>query len=171
MAAMPYDPTYLVWASTSSASLGTGLHTHTHTRLDQKMLFARRASAARQLAHRAKHHRTRIFFGTVPICKHSNREVGVLRSTACQSSGLASTCPLQPKHPLARSFGTCARDGCDTQPVFGSLADGKAIYCKEHKRPDDVDVVSRRCQQEGCDTHPVFGSLGDGQAIYCKEHK
>ena len=31
MAAMPYDPTYLVWASTSSASLGTGLHTHTHT--------------------------------------------------------------------------------------------------------------------------------------------
>ena len=31
LAAMPYEPTYLVLASTSSASLGTGLHTHTHT--------------------------------------------------------------------------------------------------------------------------------------------
>ena len=65
----------------------------------------------------------------------------------------------------------CTHEGRNTCPVFGSREDGGALYCKDHKRNGDKDMVNKRCAHEGCDILPVFGSREDGGALYCKAHK
>jgi hypothetical protein len=46
----------------------------------------------------------------------------------------------------------------------------QALYCKDHKRPDDVNVVNKRCMHEGCDEQPS-GSSEDGRAEYRGSHR
>ena len=44
-------------------------------------------------------------------------------------------------------------------------------FCFKHKRPTDVDVVSKRCQHDECNTRPSFGSDLDMVKRFCFKHK
>ena len=58
---------------------------------------------------------------------------------------------------------------CGTKATFG-YAGGKAINCKEHKKDDMIDVVSKMCNicHKTC---AAFGWEEDNTKTRCAEHK
>ena len=66
---------------------------------------------------------------------------------------------------------SCKTEGCNTQPNFNIEGDTKALYCKNHKQIDMVNVISPTCKTEGCKTRPNFNKEGETKGLYCKDHK
>ena len=66
---------------------------------------------------------------------------------------------------------TCKTEGCNTQPNFNIEGDTKALYCKNHKQIDMIDVTHKSCKTEGCKTRPNFNKEGEKKGLYCKNHK
>ncbi|CAM9573788.1 unnamed protein product, partial [Scytosiphon promiscuus] len=48
---------------------------------------------------------------------------------------------------------------CPVVPSFGRPGARRPTACSAHRKPGDVDVVTRRCLREGCLHRPVFGYL------------
>ena len=65
---------------------------------------------------------------------------------------------------------TCEREDCNIFPCFNFEGELQALYCKEHSKPEMIDIKSKRCQETGCKTTPTFNFEGEIQALYCKEH-
>lgn len=66
----------------------------------------------------------------------------------------------------------CLFDGCEKQrPKYGNINDKKAIYCVNHKRPDDIHLLKPTCKIEGCDITRSFGNPSDKKKLYCTTHK
>ncbi len=60
---------------------------------------------------------------------------------------------------------------CKRQPRFAA-ADEKPRFCLEHKRPDDIDHVTRKCAYiGGCSKVPTYGLPNTKKSEYCDEHK
>jgi hypothetical protein len=66
---------------------------------------------------------------------------------------------------------SCQFENCNTQPNFNEQGQTKGKYCKTHKLPGMVDVVSRVCQFENCNTGPSFNEQGQTKGKYCYTHK
>ena len=65
---------------------------------------------------------------------------------------------------------TCFDKGCTKQPSFNFLGLKQALYCKEHKNIDMIDVLNKICLFEGCKKHSSFNNPGEKQGLYCKKH-
>mmetsp|Transcript_25402 Transcript_25402/g.84028 ORF Transcript_25402/g.84028 Transcript_25402/m.84028 type:complete len:410 (-) Transcript_25402:115-1344(-) len=61
-------------------------------------------------------------------------------------------------------------EGCDRFPCFGDPTNRVLLFCMQHKRDSDVDVVNRLCEHGGCKKHPSFRLPGEKTAKFCKEH-
>lgn len=66
----------------------------------------------------------------------------------------------------------CKSTLCSKQPRFGSSEDSQALYCGDHKRDSDEDVVEKRsCVNVQCTSRPTFGAYGGSRPLRCKTHK
>jgi hypothetical protein len=65
----------------------------------------------------------------------------------------------------------CSEAGCDKQACFNYDGIKVDSYCKEHKKPNMIDIKNRRCNEDGCYKQPRFNIRGIKSGIYCKEHK
>jgi len=65
----------------------------------------------------------------------------------------------------------CRYENCTKQPAFNNPTETKALYCREHKLENMINVKSKRCSYENCMTHPVFNYSTETKALYCVEHK
>jgi len=64
----------------------------------------------------------------------------------------------------------CEHQGCTITPVF-DIKGGKGRFCKTHKTPEMIDVLTKRCNEEGCDSlNPVYNIQG-GKGKFCSIHK
>ncbi len=57
---------------------------------------------------------------------------------------------------------------CDKQPIFNIRGSKRGIYCKDHAKPDMIDVHNKTCLD--CDKRPSFNIRGSKRGIYCKDH-
>ena len=60
---------------------------------------------------------------------------------------------------------------CTKYATFNFLDQLYARYCKEHKLPDMIDVLSKKCKNINCKKQANFNIEGEKIALYCKEHK
>ena len=65
----------------------------------------------------------------------------------------------------------CNGPNCNKQPSFNYLNETKALYCKEHKKDNMVDIKSKRCNGPNCNTRPTFNYSNEIIALYCSLHK
>ncbi len=64
----------------------------------------------------------------------------------------------------------CKDPRCTKRPN-SDFPGGKGTYCRTHKLPEMVDVVSKRCKDVGCTVvNPNFGIKG-GKGTHCGKHK
>jgi len=63
---------------------------------------------------------------------------------------------------------TCKFPGCSKWPTFG-VSGESPIFCKDHKRPDDLDVRNPYCRFPGCTIRAGFGLPGK-LSEFCKKH-
>ena len=61
-------------------------------------------------------------------------------------------------------------EGCSRWPFYGEQADGRRLFCFEHKMSHHVDVVRKRCREPGCERWPSFASAG-ATPLFCRAHK
>lgn len=65
----------------------------------------------------------------------------------------------------------CLSPDCNLTPNFG-VRGTTATCCSKHKKPNMVNVISKRCENETCDRIPSYNHDAVGaKAIYCKTHK
>jgi hypothetical protein len=66
----------------------------------------------------------------------------------------------------------CISDGCNIRPSFNITGEKIALYCKNHKTINMVNVLEKRkCISDGCNIRPSFNITGEKIALYCKNHK
>ena len=66
---------------------------------------------------------------------------------------------------------SCEKEGCDKQPTYAEKGAKSAMFCKDHKEADMVNVKHKRCERGGCDKQPTYAEKGDKSARFCKDHK
>ena len=65
----------------------------------------------------------------------------------------------------------CIENGCIKRSTYNLPTEIKAIYCKKHKLPIMIDVISKKCFAEGCVKQPAYNIPTETKALYCNEHK
>ena len=63
----------------------------------------------------------------------------------------------------------CNDELCKNRGSFGYTKD--ILFCKDHKKDDMEDLISKKCEKEGCKTRPVFNYKGEKRGRFCKDHK
>ncbi len=61
----------------------------------------------------------------------------------------------------------CQHEDCTKIPNFNTINETKAIFCKEHKEPNMIDVKSKKCMSEWCDTFANPKYKGYCAFCYC----
>jgi len=57
------------------------------------------------------------------------------------------------------------------KPNFNLPTEIKALYCKNHKKENMIDVINKRCCENNCMTRPNYNLPTETKALYCFEHK
>ena len=58
---------------------------------------------------------------------------------------------------------------CKRQAIFG-LPDVRGRYCRDHKKPEMIDLVNIKCNVDGCSSQATYNFPG-GKGIRCVRHK
>jgi hypothetical protein len=64
---------------------------------------------------------------------------------------------------------SCKQEGCTKHANFG-IKSQKAQFCRTHKTPEMINVISKRCEFVDCVSIPTFNIAGK-KAKFCKLHK
>jgi hypothetical protein len=65
----------------------------------------------------------------------------------------------------------CIFEGCKKQPSFNFEGNTRGLYCAQHKKPEMIDVLTKRCVEPGCKKQRYFNFEGEKCPLYCAEHK
>ena len=65
----------------------------------------------------------------------------------------------------------CEFEDCNREPSFNMRGEKRGKFCKDHKYPEMIDVVSKTCEHTECDSHPIFNMRGETRGKFCKDHK
>jgi hypothetical protein len=65
----------------------------------------------------------------------------------------------------------CKFENCKTRASYNMEGQKKALYCKEHRKHNMVNVKSKTCIEPNCKTQPSFNIEGQSKALYCCVHK
>ncbi len=64
---------------------------------------------------------------------------------------------------------------CDKQASYGDEKEEIVLYCKSHKRENDICLRSSKCihldEKGRCRTQPSYGNEKDRKLLYCVKHK
>jgi len=60
---------------------------------------------------------------------------------------------------------------CKTRANYNIKGEKKALYCKEHKKDNMVDVKHKTCIEKDCKIRPNFNIPGEKEGIYCAKHQ
>jgi hypothetical protein len=64
----------------------------------------------------------------------------------------------------------CKEIVCNKQAFFNYQGE-KPIYCKNHRKPDMINVVSKRCIIKGCTIQSNYNFECETTGLYCNDHK
>jgi hypothetical protein len=87
---------------------------------------------------------------------------------ACAAAARRAAAPGAPPPRLLALRGRCA--ACPRRATFGPLP-GRALHCKQHRRPGEEDAANRRCRAPGCPRQPAYGDPARGVPLFCAAHK
>jgi len=65
----------------------------------------------------------------------------------------------------------CIEEGCCTRCNYNLPTEKVALYCREHKKNNMINVKDKRCINFGCFKIPSYNLPNERQKLYCKEHK
>ena len=65
----------------------------------------------------------------------------------------------------------CKNSDCNKRANYNHINEKKALYCKEHKLDDMVDIKHKRCKNPDCNKIPSYNYSNETKPLYCKEHK
>ena len=64
----------------------------------------------------------------------------------------------------------CKFENCLKTALYNYSSEIGAMFCKEHKDDNMINVTAKKCIEIGCTTWPSFGYPG-GKMLYCEKHK
>jgi hypothetical protein len=59
---------------------------------------------------------------------------------------------------------------CQHRSMFG-VRGGRARHCRQHRQPEEIDLVHKRCEMSGCGKQASFGDATDRVPRHCSQHK
>lgn len=65
----------------------------------------------------------------------------------------------------------CQYAGCSKWATFANNGETRALFCREHRCADMVNVVSKRCEHPGCTKQPTYAMPGETLRRFCTLHK
>jgi len=64
----------------------------------------------------------------------------------------------------------CKEGNCNKSPSYNYCGETKK-YCSSHKKPNMIDVSSKKCIYKGCNIYPCFNYKNENKPLYCNLHK
>ena len=65
----------------------------------------------------------------------------------------------------------CKSKDCKKYASYNLEGQTPALYCKEHKKDNMVNVISKTCLHEDCNKRPNYNIEGKKIGLYCVKHK
>jgi len=63
-------------------------------------------------------------------------------------------------------------DNCKIHPTYNYKDQTKALYCKNHKKENMIDIrMNRKCIVNDCIHRSIYNYDGETKGLYCKTHK
>ena len=64
----------------------------------------------------------------------------------------------------------CIENDCTKIASYNLVDEKKAIYCKDHLKPNMLNVKAKKCKENGCKYLPSYNYKGEKTRLYCNSH-
>jgi len=66
---------------------------------------------------------------------------------------------------------TCKEPNCKKQAAFNFINETKYLYCGSHRKPDMINLKTKKCIHENCTTIANYNYITEDNGLYCAKHR